>query len=114
MAYDKGRYSQGHPSTIGLIRVKSAWIGDLGQNHQVLVYGYTINNSSIDLRIYDPNFPSNDNLVIKIKVQGVDKPLSATYSGSSKPIYAIFRTNYAQDGSFPVYTSSRGVMRKLF
>lgn len=105
---------QGHPSTIGLIRVKSAWIGDLGQNHQVLVYGYTINNSSIDLRIYDPNFPSNNHLVIKIKVQGVDKPLSATYSGSSKPIYAIFRTNYAQDGSFPVYTSSRGVMRKLF
>ncbi len=110
----KSDIDQGHPAPIGLIRVKSAWIGDLGQNHQVLVYGYTINNNSISLRIYDPNIPLNDNLVITIKLQGVDKPLSAVYNGSQKPVYALFRTNYTADASFPVYTSSRGVMRKRF
>jgi len=111
----KADIDRGHPSPIGLIHVKSAWIGDLGQNHQVLVYGYTMNNSSIDLRIYDPNGPLNDNLVIKIKLQGVDKPLSAVYNGRpDKPVYALFRTNYTPDASFPVYTSSNGVMRKRF
>jgi hypothetical protein len=109
----KGEIDQGHPSAIGLVRVKSAWAGDLGQNHQVLAYGYTINTTYVDLRIYDPNFPNDDNVTIRLKLQGTDQPLYAVHNRDSKPIYAFFRTNYSQRSDFPVFTKSTGVMRLL-
>jgi hypothetical protein len=92
----------GHPSPIGLIRVKSAWIGDLGQNHQVLVYGYSMNTTSVSLNIYDPNIPLNDNVTLTFTLQGVDKP-----------VYAFFRTNYSARNDFPVYTPSTGVKKMI-
>ncbi len=105
---------EGHPSTIGLVRVKSAWAGDLGQNHQVLVYGYTLSSGYVDLKIYDPNYANDDHVTIKIKVQGTDIPLEARHNRTEKPVYAFFRTNYTVRNDFPGYTKSTGVMQKRF
>src|ERR1035437_9543681 len=46
--------------TIGLILLKSWAPGDLGKNHQVLVYGYELDGDSLKLMIYDPNAPGDD------------------------------------------------------
>lgn len=94
----------GHPSPIGLIHVNSAYLGDLGQNHQVMVYGYTLNTDYADLRIYDPNHGPNDNVVLRIKLQGTGNALEASYNGSKKPVYAFFRTNYELNPGTPGYS----------
>jgi hypothetical protein len=47
-----------HPVPLGLIRVHSLEVRDLGQNHQVLCYGYEAEGSVLTrLLIYDPNYP---------------------------------------------------------
>lgn len=47
----------GRPSPICLQTIKSNWPGDMGANHQVLVYAYEAHGHSVTLRIYDPNTP---------------------------------------------------------
>ncbi len=96
----KNEIDMGHPATMGLIHVKSAWVGDLGHNHQVLAYGYTMTTGYVELKIYDPNNAKDDNVTIKIKLQGTDIPLEAIHNRSKNPVYAFFRTNYSQRSNF--------------
>ncbi len=46
--------------SIGLVLLKSWAPGDLGKNHQVLVYGYELDEDAVKLSIYDPNSPGDD------------------------------------------------------
>lgn len=47
---------------IALIRAHSTAIGDLGKNHQVLAYGYDLdeNTQLLTVKLYDPNHPGED------------------------------------------------------
>lgn len=51
----KADIDAGKLSPLGLIRVKSANPGELGQNHQVLACGYDLNGTSLALHVHDPN-----------------------------------------------------------
>jgi hypothetical protein len=52
----KADIDNGHPSPLGLVTVYSANPADLGQNHQVLAYGYDLDDSNnLTLHVYDPN-----------------------------------------------------------
>ncbi|MET8161536.1 hypothetical protein ABZT47_34700 [Sphaerisporangium sp. NPDC005289] len=50
----------GVPRPICLVKLKSLNPGDLGRNHQVLVWGYYVNGTGVALALYDPNDPRDD------------------------------------------------------
>jgi hypothetical protein len=93
----KQELDAGHPSALGLIKVKSADVNNVGQNHQVLAYGYDLDDRQLVLHIYDPNYPDND------AVQLTLDPAHAapvTYS-PSETVYCFFRTPYSAPAVAP-------------
>lgn len=89
----KGDIDAGHPSPLGLIKVKSASVMDLGKNHQVLAYGYDLAGSDLTLHIYDPNYPDNDNVTLSLSLADPSQPTPVTYS-PTETVYCFFRTAY--------------------
>ena len=92
----KSDIDSGHPSSIGLIQVKSLNPFDLGQNHQVLVYGYELSGSNVTLHVYDPNYPGNDNVTLSLNIQFTNTPIKVLRNPPGrKTIYCFFRTEYS-------------------
>jgi hypothetical protein len=54
----------GRPCPLGLVRIRSANPLDLGQNHQVLAYGYRRAGSALRLQVYDPNQADADDVAL--------------------------------------------------
>ena len=54
----------GKLATVGLVRTVNADPMQLSQNHQVLAYGYDLDGSKLSIRIWDPNFPRDDDVVV--------------------------------------------------
>ena len=99
----------GRPSPICIPTIKSNWPGDLGENHQVLVYAYEARGHSVTLRIYDPNTPPvsaspgvedavfmrfqdgdvSDRIVVEHNIDVTDD------AGIQRPIYCFLRMEYA-------------------
>jgi len=90
---------QGRLCSIGLVRVKcplfkiKAALGIIGQNHQVLAYGYELNGNDLSLYIYDPNYPGNDNIRLSLSIANPYRATPVTYPPPS-PVYCFFRTGY--------------------
>jgi len=83
--------------TIGLILLKSWFPGDLGKNHQVLVYGYELEGDALKLMIYDPNAPGDDgsSLSVSLADPGVFSPVAyANSHGKIKDALCFFKTQY--------------------
>jgi hypothetical protein len=60
----------GRLTVIGLVRLTARNPFKLIGNHQVLAYGYDVDGDSIRLRIYDPNWPNRDDVVIPMDGSG--------------------------------------------
>ena len=83
--------------TIGLILLKSWAPSDLGKNHQVLVYGYELEEDALKLMIYDPNSPGDDGSYISISLADPTQSTPAVYANSGGKIeeaLCFFKTNY--------------------
>lgn len=65
----------------------------LGENHQVLAYGYELAGDDLTLFIYDPNFHNNDDITLKLKIENPEHKLNISY-WDNKPVYCFFQTNY--------------------
>jgi hypothetical protein len=85
----------GHPSPLGLIKVKSVDPRQLKEDHQVLAYGYDLTGSNLRLRLYDPNKPGRDDVTMSLSVADPTHPTAVTTSPSGGPVYAFFRVAYA-------------------
>jgi hypothetical protein len=83
-------------STIALVQVKSSNPMDLGENHQVLVYGYDLDGDNLTLRIYDPNFACNDNVTISLNISNPKQAVTVSRHPAGSPLYCFFETNYTQ------------------
>lgn len=81
---------------LGLVTVKSANPGALGQNHQVLAYGYDLEGTALRLAIYDPNRAGDDTVTIALDVRYPDQPTSVTMTpdGSLPRLTCFFRVVY--------------------
>ncbi len=82
---------------IGLILLKSWAPGDLGKNHQVLVYGYKLEEDAVKLMIYDPNSPGDDGSYISVSLADPTLSTPAVYANSAGKIneaLCFFKTNY--------------------
>jgi hypothetical protein len=85
----------GRPSCLGLVTVHSVKPGDLGQNHQVMAYGYDVAGSTVTLRIYDPNRGRDDGVTITVDTANPTKPTGFTHNlGISHPVRGFFRVDY--------------------
>ena len=64
----KSKIDNGIPTTICLIRSGRLELHKIGDNHQVVVWGYTYDSSNkkLKLNVYDPNKPDNDNVIVGI------------------------------------------------
>ena len=90
---------KGHPSPLGLVKVKTVNPGDFGKNHQVLAYKYQQNGSTIKLYIYDPNEPKQDNIYLKFDLHRPNEITTVEYFKDNNKvigytIYCFFRMNY--------------------
>ncbi len=107
----------GRPCPLGLVRVRSPDPRDLGKNHQVLAFGYDLEETSgaYTLQIYDPNHPGD-----AVTLTG---PPALAYS-TGEPLRGFFRTPYKKrdptyllDGGAPPLLTLSGVtsaLRRLF
>jgi hypothetical protein len=90
-------------SPIGLIQVKTADPFQMGQNHQVLVYGYDLIGDDLTMNIYDPNHPGDDGVTISLNIGNPDHTTQVSRShDTGTPIYCFFRTDYAFSSPPPV------------
>jgi hypothetical protein len=90
----------GHLSPLGLIKTKSDDPAMLGQNHQVLAYGYELSGTDLTLTIYDPNAPNDDQARITLSIASSDQPCQLACT-TAPTVYCFFRTHYQISGPPP-------------
>jgi len=90
----KNDLDNGKLSPLGLVRVKSLKPFEIRRNHQVLTYGYDLNENNLSIHIYDPNFPNDDLVSLSLNIGNPDSTTRVFHSKSSDPIYSFFRAEY--------------------
>ena len=90
----KDMLDTGTPCPLGLVRVKSRDLSQLGHNHQVLATGYEVNDDLLSLFIYDPNYPDRDDVTLSLSLTAPEQPTPITYSPGDLPVYAFFHVHY--------------------
>lgn len=89
----KADLDAGRLCPLALVSVKSSDPMQLGQNHQVLAYGYDLVGTHLTLRIYDPNFHDSDTVTMAIDLADPEHTTPVTYS-SGRTVFSFFRTDY--------------------
>ncbi len=89
----KRRLDTGEPCPLGLVCVETADINRLGENHQVLAYGYDLEGDDLTLFIYDPNWHNRDDITLKLNVRDPEHKTDVTYS-DGRTVKCFFQTNY--------------------
>jgi len=90
------RIDAGQPCTLGLVTVRSPNPADLARCHQVVAYGYEWQESTISLRVYDPNTPDGDDVSITLDTSepGHASPVRSTVNIAG-PIRGFFAVDYS-------------------
>jgi hypothetical protein len=84
----------GHPCTLGLVRVRSSNPFDLEQNHQVLAYGYDVDDTRLALHLYDPNHPGDDGVTLSLSLVDPSRRTQVAVVPPGPPVLAFFRVPY--------------------
>jgi hypothetical protein len=88
----------GRLSPMALVTIKSADAFKLGENHQVLAYGYELDGDDLRIRVYDPNSPNDDRVAITLNIHDPQHTTPVGYTGTvyrgDKQIWCFFRTGY--------------------
>ncbi|MGZ4695348.1 MAG: hypothetical protein ACXWA3_17135, partial [Acidimicrobiales bacterium] len=86
---------------LGLVTVESRNPGDLGANHQVLAYGYDLDDdSTLTIRVYDPNTPPDraDDVWVRLPVGHPESPGRIEHNVNiSRSIRGFFQVPYAAE-----------------
>ena len=86
----------GKPCPICIIKAKSTNPAALGENHQILVYGYQVNGTQLTLWVYDPNNPGRDDAGLVLDIGRTDRTIDVSVSiDDLNTIYCYVVTNYA-------------------
>ncbi|PWH15323.1 MAG: hypothetical protein DDG60_05880 [Anaerolineae bacterium] len=89
----KALLDAGQPCPLGLVRVKSTDLRRLGENHQVLAYGYDVEDGLLTLFIYDPNYGQTERVRMLLDLTDPEGPTRMVYS-TGEPLYAFFHVRY--------------------
>lgn len=78
-----------------IVKATSVNPAELGQNHQVLVYGYQVDGTELTLWIYDPNNPGHDDAGLVLDIGNTSRTIDVGVSlADLAPIYCYVVTNY--------------------
>jgi hypothetical protein len=83
---DAGRLAQ-----VGLVRATGINPRALTQNHQVLAYAYESSADEVQLRIYDPNWPDRDDVVLRMSLA---PPRPRFTQSTGEPLWGFFLAPY--------------------
>lgn len=86
----------GHPSPIGLVRVRSSDPFDLKENHQVLAYGYDLDGPMLTMRLYDPNRPRRNDVTLSLGIADPNAPTPVRTFPAGPRVFAFFRVPYTR------------------
>jgi len=87
---------RGVPAGLGLVTVASRQPKDLGQNHQVLAYGYDASPELVTVHVYDPNSGQDDSVVITFDPRSPTKPTTFAHTiNIGHPVRGFFRVAYS-------------------
>jgi hypothetical protein len=89
--------SRNRLSALGLVKILSDNPLDLGHHHQVLAYAYALKDDELTLRLYDPNWPDNDDIWLSLNISQPDQATPVHYHSPAVPeetVYCFFRSNY--------------------
>ncbi len=90
----RARLDAGELVNLGLVRTTSADPRRLTSNHQVLAYGYTIDDDgAVSIAVYDPNHPLDDSIELRLTL-AADGSLSSLSQSTGEPLFAFFRYPY--------------------
>jgi hypothetical protein len=78
----KADIDAGRLSMVGLVRHSGLNPFRLTQSHQVLAYGYEVDGDTVTLRIYDPNWPSWDDIAVSFLEGDVQQATGETLIGA--------------------------------
>ena len=94
----KAELDGGRPCPLGLVTVQSSNPVDLGQNHQVLAYGYSLDGSGLTIKVYDPNTDranGGDDVVISASTADPEHSAQITHNVNiGHPVRGFFRVGY--------------------
>ena len=99
----------GHPCPLGLVCIHSTNPVDLGQNHQVLAYGYEDQGSTTTVWLYDSNHPDDDTVTISFDHTNPQHTTTFNYSTGDHNVLGFFTVPYSaadpsdlfEDGTTP-------------
>jgi hypothetical protein len=77
------------------VRVKSSNPLDLKVNHQVLAYGYRLDDKQLTLRVYDPNRPRDDGMSLSLRLTDPRRPTPVSSTLPGRPVFSFFRVPYS-------------------
>lgn len=91
---------------LGLVKAHSYDPFELGKNHQVLGYGYELDETSGNLSIqtYDPNYPNDDELTLTMNLSDRTSGQPIVHSREGPVIRGVFLTEYRVPDSPPDFT----------
>jgi hypothetical protein len=93
----------GHPCPLGVVCVHSANPQDLGQNHQVLAFGYTDTATTTTLRLYDCNHPDDDGVTISFDHTSPHHSTKFSYSYDDHTVIGFFPSQYTPKDPSPLF-----------
>ena len=83
----------GRLAMLGLVRVAGANPFRLTANHQVIAYGYAEDGRAVTVRLYDPNWPDNDEVTASIRLDPAFRPVGLDQS-TGEPLLGFFLAPY--------------------
>jgi hypothetical protein len=79
---------------LALNLVKSLNPGDMGNNHQVLSWGYDLDGADLSILIYDPNCPDDNDVRIELNIGNPRQTTAMRHSKRTDPVWAFFTPAY--------------------
>jgi hypothetical protein len=105
----RAEIASGHPSIVGLIRSAASSPWALQGNHQVVAYGFEETASLLTLRVYDPNHPGDDGVVLRaILSPDTGQPFRDRITleqSTREPLLGFFRQPYPAPDSIRAWRS---------
>lgn len=94
----RAHIDNGNLCPLALVTIKARDPFQLGQNHQVLAYGYQLVGDDLEIFVYDPNYPDNDTVRLSLNISDPQHTTQVDYSGSlggDNRIWCFFCPDYA-------------------
>lgn len=93
----------GHPCPLGLVCSRSTDPRMLGENHQVLAWGYEDQGAVATLYIYDPNEPNRDDVTLTFETTKPQDTTDFHYSLPGRTVFGFFAVDYSPRDPSPLY-----------